>query len=303
MSKDYIWSQKYRPETLNEFAGNVVIRDKFKEYIDNNDIPNLLLTGKNGTGKTTLAKIIVKNIDCDYIYINASDENNIDTVRNKIKSFATSVGFKKLKVIILDEADYITINGQAALRNLMEVTSKNARFILTCNYYNKIIEPVISRCQTFDIKPIDKVDVAARIIHILDSESIKYDKKDVVFIINSFYPDIRKIINEMQKYSTNNVLKISEEKIIDSDYKLKILNILIGNDSKKKKFDSIRQIIANNSIVNFVELYKFLYDNIDELNYTPSDVILILAEHEYQDAFVVDKEITFCACIAQILNL
>jgi len=302
--KQFIWNEFYRPKVIDDFVGNDIIKNKFKEYIKDGNIPHLLLYGKNGTGKSTLAKIIIKNIDCDYIYINASDENNVDTVRTKIKSFASSIGFKDLKIIVLDEGDYLTPNSQAALRNLMEVNSKYTRFIITCNYHNKIIDPIISRCQSFEVKPIDKVDVAKRITYILDSENIKYDLKDVAFLINSFYPDIRKIINETQKNSNNSILEINKDKIINSDYKLKILEILKEKNTKSYlKFNTIRKIIADNSVMNFIELYKFLYDNIDQLDTDAGDAIIIIAEHEYQDSFVVDHEITFASCIAQLIKI
>ena len=153
-----LWVEKYRPQTLDTYVGNEHLVKKAGSYIKNDDIPHLLLYGKAGTGKTTLAKLIVNQIDCDYLYINASDENNVDTVRTKIKTFASSIGFKKWKVVILDECDYITPNAQAALRNLMEVFSSHCRFILTCNYLERMLQPIVSRCQTYNISPPSKKD-------------------------------------------------------------------------------------------------------------------------------------------------
>ena len=168
-----LWVERYRPDTLSGYVGNEHILEKVRIYIQNEDVPHLLFFGGAGTGKTTLAKIITNQIDCDLMYINASDENNVDTVRDKIRGFASSMGFRKWKVIILDEADYLTPNAQAALRNLMETFSKTTRFILTCNYVEKIIDPIQSRCQTFGITPPSKKEVAIRLKEILDLEGVQ----------------------------------------------------------------------------------------------------------------------------------
>ena len=159
-----LWVEKYRPQKLEEYVGNKHLKQKVSDYLQSGDIPHLLFFGKAGTGKTTLAKLIVNSIDCDYIIINASDENNVDTVRNKVKGFASTVGFKDLKVIILDEFDYMTPNAQAILRNLMETFSKHCRFILTCNYVEKVISPIRSRTQEFQIVPPTRKDLS--LIHI-----------------------------------------------------------------------------------------------------------------------------------------
>ena len=162
-----LWVEKYRPTTLENYVGNEHLKEKVKGYIENGDVPHLLLYGRAGTGKTTLAKLIVNSIECDHIIINASDENNVDMVRNKVKGFASTIGFKPMKVVILDEFDYMSQNAQAILRNLMETFSKHCRFILTCNYVEKVIEPIQSRCQTFQIVPPTKKDVAIQISKIL----------------------------------------------------------------------------------------------------------------------------------------
>ena len=170
MREHTLFVEKYRPDTLDNYIGNEHLKSKVEHYLETGDLPHLLLFGKAGTGKTTLAKILVKNIECDYLYINASDENNVDTVRNKVKQFASTVGFKDMKVIILDECDYITPNAQAALRNLMETFSKHCRFILTCNYVERIIDPIQSRCQPYKIVPPSRKEVAQQMVNILDSE-------------------------------------------------------------------------------------------------------------------------------------
>ena len=179
MSEHSLWVEKYRPKDLSTYIGNEHLKSKVKVYLESEDVPHLLLYGRAGTGKTTLAKIITSNIDCDYMYINASDENKVDDVRNKIKTFASSVGFKSLKVIILDECDYLTPNAQAALRNLMETFSRHCRFILTCNYVERIIDPIQSRCQSFKVIPPKRVDVARHLVHILEQENVEYDLDDI----------------------------------------------------------------------------------------------------------------------------
>jgi DNA polymerase III delta prime subunit len=191
-----LWVEKYRPNKLEDYVGNEHLKAKVEGYLESGDVPHLLLYGKAGTGKTTLAKLIVNSIDCDYIIINASDENNVDTVRNKVKNFASSMGFKPFKIIIMDEFDYMTPNAQAILRNLMETFSKHCRFILTCNYVEKVIEPIQSRCQSFQIVPPTKKDVAIQMSKILKAENIEFDVKDLVPIIDSAYPDIRKFIRK-----------------------------------------------------------------------------------------------------------
>ena len=165
--KHSLWVEKYRPTTLDTYIGNEHLKSKVKVYLESGDLPHLLLFGKAGTGKTTLAKLLVKNINCDYLYINASDERKLEMVRDKVKNFASTIGFSDLKVIILDEADYITPASQAALRNLMETFSKHCRFILTCNYVERIIDPIQSRCQSFQIIPPDRKQVAVHMSNIL----------------------------------------------------------------------------------------------------------------------------------------
>jgi replication factor C small subunit len=263
----------------------------------------LLFYGGAGTGKTTLAKIIANNVDADVMYINASDENNIETVRTKIKNFASTVGFRRWKICILDEADYMTPNGQAALRNLMETFSKTTRFILTCNYVEKIIDPIQSRCQTFAIEPPSKAEVAKRIVSILSETNIQFDKKDLVTVVNSGYPDIRRILNSCQRQVIDGSLKIDSASLIQANYMTKIIEILNSENSKKDAFQNIRQLIADSKVRDFTALYKFLFDEID--NYAKghvASVILILAEAQYQDSFAIDKELHVMSMMVKLIN-
>ena len=298
-----LWVEKYRPSNLDTYIGNEHLKDKVSVYLESGDLPHLLLFGKAGTGKTTLAKILVKNIECDYLYINASDENNVDTVRNKVKNFASTMGFKDYKIIILDECDYITPNAQAALRNLMETFSKHCRFILTCNFVERIIDPIQSRCQSFQIIPPSKKDVAKHIHNILLKENVMSDMKDLKVLIDSGYPDIRRVINSAQRNVVKDKLKLDTTSIIQNDYKLKLLKILKTQD-KKTAFKDIRQLLLDNKITDFADLFRLLYDEVDDWGKGHvAECILIIARYELSDTQVVDKEINSMAMIIELLGV
>ena len=299
-----LWVEKYRPQTLADYVGNETIKETIQQYLDNNDIPHLLLYGKAGTGKTTLAKLIVNTIKCDFMIINASDENNVDTVRNKVKGFASSVGFSGFKVIILDEFDYMTPNAQAILRNLMETFSKHCRFILTCNYIEKIIDPIQSRCQSFAITPPTKKDVAIQVSKILDAEKITYDIKNVADIARSYYPDIRRILNTCQLQSAKGELKVDHAIMVESNFQTKLIELLKSSNDKRNLFINIRQAVADNRLNDYSEMYSMLYDKVDDYAAgNTANVILTIADGLSKDALVVDKEIVFMSTIIQILNI
>ena len=295
-----LWVEKYRPTDLSTYVGNEHLKEKVKVYLESEDVPHLLLFGKAGTGKTTLAKIVVNNIDCDYMYINASDENKVDDVRNKIKTFASSVGFKSLKVIILDECDYLTPNAQAALRNLMETFSKHCRFILTCNYVERIIDPIQSRCQSYKVVPPSKKEVAQQMVNILKQENCTFELDDIALIVNAGYPDIRRVINSAQRQIVDGKLKIDTSSVIQNNYKLQLLEML----SNGAKLNDIRQLIADNSISDYSELYRLLYDEVDNYgNGKQAECIMNIAEAQYQDVHVVDKEINFMSLIIRLTRI
>jgi len=297
-----LFVEKYRPVSLENYIGNEHLKTKVSKYISTGDIPHLLLHGKAGTGKTTLAKLLVSNIDCDQMYVNASDENNVETVRNKIKMFASSVGFKDLKVIILDECDFLTPNAQAALRNLMETFSKHCRFILTCNYVERIIDPIQSRCQSFQIIPPSKKEVAIHTSSILSTEGISFETEQIVTMVNSSYPDIRRIINAVQRNIVDNNLVVDTESVVRNDYKLQVLEILQTQD-KKNAFKNLRQLLADSQIRDYADLFRLLYDEIDSYGKGHiAEVILTIAKYELSDAQVVDKEINAMAMLIEILN-
>jgi len=295
-----LWVEKYRPKNLSTYVGNEHLKEKVKRYIESEDVPHLLLYGKAGTGKTTLAKIITSNIECDYLYINASDENKVDDVRNKIKTFASSVGFKSLKVVILDECDYLTPNAQAALRNLMETFSRHCRFILTCNYVERIIDPIQSRCQSYKVVPPSKKEVAQQMVKILDLESVEYKLDDVAMIVNAGYPDIRRVINSAQRQVVDSKLSVDVSSIIQNDYKVQLL----GKLTEGAPFKDIRQLIADNSINDYSELYRLLYDELETYsNGRVAECIMAIAESQYKDVMVVDKEINFMSLIIELITI
>jgi replication factor C small subunit len=297
-----LWVEKYRPDTLEGYVGNEHILEKVKIYIENEDVPHLLLYGVAGTGKTTLAKIITNQIDCDVMYINASDENSVDAVRDKIRGFASSMGFRKWKVVILDEADYLTPNAQAALRNLMETFSKSTRFILTCNYVEKVIDPIQSRCQTFAITPPSKKEVAKRLYDILNEEGVQFQNEDLAILVNSGYPDIRRVLNAAQRQVVKGELKIDSTSTIQANYIDDVIKVLQKGGDIKKQFTEIRQVIADSKVKDFTPLYRGLYDEVD--NYASGKVgqtILNIADGQYKDSMVVDKEINVMAMMLNIL--
>ena len=304
-TENTLWCERYRPSTMDEFVGNEHIKDKVNSLINDQDIPHLMFAGKAGTGKTTLAKLLIKNIDCDYLFINASDENSVDTIRNKIKGFVTTIGFKGLKIVVLDEADYVSPNGQAALRNLMETFSKHARFILTCNYQERIIEPIISRCQSFSLNPPSQKNVAVHLAGILKNEGVEFELEDVKTLVVSYHPDIRKVINTAQLFSKKGKLTLDVEQLIGSDVKLNMMSVLLEiNQSFLSRFKEIREMIHKDGIRDFSEFYTFLYENLDNFSENAQPMIILqLADAQHRDAFVVDKEINFSACIYNILKL
>ena len=292
-----LWVEKYRPNNLDTYIGNEHLKDKVSAYLESGDLPHLLLYGKAGTGKTTLAKILVKNIECDYLYINASDENNVETVRTKVKNFASTMGFKDYKIIILDECDYITPNAQAALRNLMETFSKHCRFILTCNFVERIIDPIQSRCQSFQVIPPSKKEVALHIHNILKEEGIASKMDDVAGLVNAGYPDIRRVINSCQRQCVDGLLVVDKQSLVESDYKMKLMEI-IKKENKKDAFKGVRKLLADSQVTDFAELYKLMYDEVDSYGTGHiAECILIIAKYQLSDSQVVDKEINAMAMI------
>ena len=300
--KNSLWVEKYRPSSLDTYIGNEHLKSKVEVYLESGDLPHLLLFGRAGTGKTTLAKLLVNNIDCDYLYINASDENSVEVVRDKVKNFASTLGFQDMKVIILDECDYITPNAQAALRNLMETFSKHCRFILTCNFVERIIDPIQSRCQSFQIIPPDRKQVALHVSNILKNEKVDATVDDIVTIVNGGYPDIRRVINSVQRQVVNGKLVIDDGMAIQNDYKNQVLEILKTQD-KKNSFKNIRQVLADSKVTDFSDLFRLLFDTVDDWGRGHvAESILTLSQYQQSDAVVVDKEINIMAMFVEIIG-
>ena len=296
-----LWVEKYRPITLEEYVGNETIKNKIADYLKQGSIQNLLFHGVAGTGKTTLAKLIAKNLNCDLLYINASDERGIDTIRDKIIPFASSMSFNDVKIVILDEADYITPQAQATLRNTIESCSKTTRFILTCNYLERIISPLQSRCQTFEIIPPSKTEVIEHVSDITAKEAmLEVSVNDIQKVVSTHYPDIRKIINTIQGSIVNGVIKIDNTSLKNTQLGGLIVDALI----RKAKLSEIRQIIADSGSREFDDLFKYIYDKSNTLfGDNEGEAILIIAKYQYEYTFVLEKEICIAAMLKQLLEI
>jgi replication factor C small subunit len=300
MKENTLFVERFRPTELKHYVGNESVKDTIQTYINQGDIQNYIFYGPAGTGKTTLAKIIVKNLDCDYLYINASDENGIDTIREKVKGFASAASWKGIKVVILDEADFITIQGQAALRNIIETFSRSTRFILTCNFIERIIDPLQSRCHTIKITPPTKMDVYNHLTWILaDQLSLSYEPEDIKTLIVQNYPDMRKMLNVLQMSVKDDAIVFDKTVLTSNNYIKDVLKELAG----KKNWITIRQIIADSGVKDFEELYRNLFEYASK--YAPGKegmVAIVLNEHLYQANFRIDKEINVMSAIAKIID-
>ena len=299
MKQHTLWIEKYRSQTLEEYIGNDAVKNRISDCISKNDIPHFLFAGTAGTGKTTLAKLIVKNIKCDYLYINASDENGIDIIRDKVKGFASTSTFQPLKVVILDESDFLTQPAQAALRNLIEEYSVTTRFILTCNYIERLIEPIQSRCEIHLLKPPSKSDVARHVCtNILEVEGIEYEMTDVAMLIKEYYPDVRSIIKYLQAGIKDNKYQWIT---LNTNWIKQLIQILKKRD--KDAWYQIRQLVADAQVDDFQVAYKYMFDNLPEFSYGhDAELSVILDEHIWRAGVVPDKEINFAASIAKILE-
>jgi len=293
--------EKYRSKDLDSYVGNEHIKRTIEQYLGQNDIQNLIFFGPAGTGKTTLAKLIVNNLNCDYIYINASDERGIETIRDKVSGFASTASFKPLKVVILDEADFLTIQAQASLRNVIETFSRTTRFIMTCNFVERIIDPLQSRCQVLKIIPPSKKEVAVHLASVMATEGTVYEIEDLKTIVNQYYPDLRKCLNTIQLSTQDQKLTIDKSVLVSSNYMTQVLKEL---SNAKPKWREIRQTIANANVSDFEEFFRYLYDNAHVYASGREGMVAIyINEYSYQSNFRIDKEINALALIQKLIEL
>ena len=308
MKRDFLWVEKYRPKTIDECILPDNIKETFRQFLNKGEIPNLLLTGPAGVGKTTVAKALCEQLGCDYILINGSDEGRfLDTVRGQAKNFASTMSLtasSNHKVIIIDEADNTTHDVQLLLRSNIEAFHKNCRFIFTCNYKNKIIEPLHSRCSVveFSIKGKEKAEIQVsffeRIVGILEGEGIDFDKKVLAQLINKHFPDWRRVLNELQRYSVGGT--------IDSAILVEFSDVKVDDLIKTlraKDFPGVRKWVVSNLDNDPAVLLRRLYDGLYQTLDGPSiaAAVLIIAKYQYQMAFVADQEINLLACLTELM--
>jgi len=306
MLEEFLWCEKYRPKTVEDTILPAELKNTFQQFVDQKNIPNLILSGTAGVGKTTIARAMLEQLECDYIVINGSMNGNIDTLRNEIMQFASTVSFTGgRKYVILDEADYLNANStQPALRNFMEEFSKNCGFILTCNFKNRIIEPLHSRCSVIDFK-ISKKDMAKlamqfmkRVSNILETENVEYDKAVIAEIIQKHFPDWRRVLNELQRYSVSG--KIDSGIFVNmTENSIKDLISLM----KVKNYSEVRKWIRNNLDTDVNVLYNQFYDSSAQyftVNYIPL-LITLIAKYQYRNAFAANPEINFAAFCADVM--
>ena len=308
MREEFLWVEKYRPRNISTCVLPSETKKIFIDFVNNNEIPNLLLCGTSGVGKTTVAKALCNELGADSILINGSEERNIDTLRVKVKQFASTVSLTVdggPKIIILDEADYLNPQStQPALRGFIEEFSKNCRFIFTCNYKNRIIPPLHSRCSVIDFtieanqKPQIAAQIFQRILQILTDEKVDYNEKVVVEVINKFFPDFRRMLNEIQKYSASGKIDSGILANLDDESLNELLSFV-----KEKEFSKMRKWVALNIHNDPQNLYRKIYDSFFTKfeNTSVPQVIIILSDYTYKSAFVADQEVNMVACLTELM--
>ena len=306
MNKEFLWTEKYRPTIIEDCVLPSNIKSTFEDIVNGGELHNMLLTGTPGTGKTTVAKCLCNELGLDFILINGSEESGIDTLRTKIKQFASSVSLQGgYKVVILDEADYLNPQStQPALRGFIEEFSSNCRFIFTCNYKNRIIEPLHSRCSVIDfaIPREEKQKIAsvmmARIMHILTQEEVTFDMDVLSELMIKHMPDWRRVINELQRYGTSGVIDSSILTYLDDSDVVKLMDYL-----RNKDFSSMRKWVVNNLDADPVTVFRKMYDHMSTYVDPKSipQLVLILADYQYKDSFVADHELNLVACLTEIM--
>ena len=307
MSNEYLWVEKYRPQTINDTILPKKLKQTFQKIVEGGELPNMLFTGTAGLGKTTVAKALCNLLNCDYILINGSEEGNIDTLRTKIKQFASSVSLSgDYKVVILDEADYLNPQStQPALRGFIEEFSNNCRFILTCNFKNRIIEPLHSRCGVYEFNTSkkDMVELCqsfmVRCQTILTKEDIKYDDKVLAELIMKFAPDWRRVLNELQRYSVNGTIDSGVLNIVSDKNYDELFSYL-----KNKDFKKMRSWVVSNIDTDATAIFRAINDRMSE-KVAPQSIpqlVLILGDYQYKNAFVADHELNVVACLTEVMS-
>ena len=305
--KEFLWVEKYRPSTIDECILPKSLKQTFKDMVAKGEPQNLLLSGSAGTGKTTVAKALCNELGADWIIINCSEDGNIDTLRTKIRQFASTVSFSEntKKVVILDEFDYSNAQSiQPALRGAIEEFSSNCRFIITCNYKSRIIEPIHSRCTCIDfsIANNEKAYIGSQLLkrcsNILTEQGIQYDQKIIVELIKKYFPDFRRILNELQRYSVSGVI---DQGILVNITEIEIKNLI--EFMKNKDFKSVRLWVASNVHLSENDIFRKIYNNLSENMVSQSipQAILIIAEYQYKAASVADQEINMVACLVELM--
>ena len=304
--KEYLWVEKYRPKTIEDCILPKSLKDNFKQMLENEELQNLLLSGGAGCGKTTVARAMCEELNCDYIIINCSEDGNIDTLRTKIRNFASTVSILGgKKVVILDEFDYSNAQStQPALRGFIEEFSDNCRFVLTCNYKNRIIEPLHSRCTCIEFKmpKKEKPNLASgfmdRIKFILEAEGVSYEEKVLAQLIMKHFPDFRRIINEIQRYSVGGCIDVG---ILSQIGEIKVKDLI--SSMKNKEFTNVRKWVVDNLDNDQIHIFRKVYDGLYDY-FKPQSIpqaVLILAEYQYKSAFVADHEINLTACLTELM--
>ena len=307
MSAEFLWVEKYRPKTISDAVLPVSLKQTFQKIVSSKELPNMLFTGTAGLGKTTVARALCNELDCDFILINGSEEGNIDTLRTKIKQFASSVSLQGgYKVVILDEADYLNPQStQPALRGFIEEFSNNCRFILTCNFKNRIIEPLHSRCGVYEFNTSKKSMIElcesfmTRCKTILDNEQVKFDDKPLAELIMKFAPDWRRVLNELQRYASHGVIDSG----IINNLQDKNFDDLFSH-LKNKNFKGMRSWVVNNIDTDASAIFRAIYDRMSD-KVAPQSIpqlVLLLADYQYKNAFVADHELNVVACLTEVMS-
>ena len=303
-----IWAEKYRPRTINDYVCSDDFQQDISDMIEHKDIPHMLLCGTPGIGKTALAKMLINELDAESLIISTNESMNMDAIRNQILPFCQSVPEKDLKIILLEEFHRVPIKQQESLNYIIETYSDSSRFLLTCNYSDRILPSIKSRCKLYDIVDTPKEDIMARLMYVMDNESIKYDSENpdiingIVDIINNSYPDMRSMYNELQSKCISGEYKLNNKNKKTKDELNILLTIMKSTKSNTEKIKSIRQFIADERITNFNDIYKYISTNIESLPGDMMSNIILIGQYQYQDYFSLDKEINIMSMFSSILT-